>query len=340
LRMAHRMLSRAYWPGRVAVSGTDHVTGGKERARCSNQLFSCSCFPLSPPLPPAPSQWQNPHSGHEQETEDNLLKQTTPLMMMRMVTLNKTLYVAFSSPLPQKHVVLIPNLQYARSQLELLLESREANMAVVGVLTALAFALRFYKINHPDQVVFVSLAYIHLLPPVSPLPHPSFDEVHFGKFAAYYILREYYFDVHPPFAKLLFGLAGWFVGFDGQFNFENIGDNYTENHVPYVGMRALPAILGSLTVPIVYGIMKESGYGTVIAAFSASIVLFGMYGYISATIRLSVYFQTTRTLPSHASFYWTLHSSSSFLSPCIPTFVSVSCDICMSKFPSHYPELC
>ncbi|KAI0050961.1 glycosyltransferase family 39 protein [Auriscalpium vulgare] len=127
-------------------------------------------------------------------------------------------------------------------------------MVTVGVLTAIAFALRFYKINHPDQVVF--------------------DEVHFGKFAAYYILREYYFDVHPPFAKLLFGFAGWFVGFDGHFSFENIGDNYTENHVPYVGMRALPAILGSLTVPVVYAIMKESGYGTVIAAFSASIVLF------------------------------------------------------------------
>ena len=122
------------------------------------------------------------------------------------------------------------------------------------------------------------------------ISHPSFDEVHFGKFAAYYITREYYFDVHPPFAKLLFGLAGWFVGFDGQFNFENIGDNYTEHHVPYVGMRALPAILGSLTIPIVYGIMKESGYGTVIAAFSASIILFGMYGYISITIKPLVYF--------------------------------------------------
>lgn len=83
--------------------------------------------------------------------------------------------------------------------------------------------------------------------------------------------------MHPPFAKLLFGFAGWFVGFDGNFNFENIGDNYTENHVPYVGMRALPAILGSLTIPVVYGIMKESGYGNVIAAFSASIVLFGAY---------------------------------------------------------------
>ena len=83
--------------------------------------------------------------------------------------------------------------------------------------------------------------------------------------------------MHPPFAKLLFGLAGWFVGFDGNFNFENIGDSYTENHVPYVGMRALPAIFGSLTVPVVYGIMKESGYGNVISAFSASIVLFGAY---------------------------------------------------------------
>ncbi|EGN96803.1 glycosyltransferase family 39 protein, partial [Serpula lacrymans var. lacrymans S7.3] len=121
-------------------------------------------------------------------------------------------------------------------------------------LTAAAFALRFYKINQPDQVVF--------------------DEVHFGKFASYYISRQYYFDVHPPFAKLLFGLAGWFVGFDGHFTFENIGDSYSDNHVPYVGMRALPAILGSLTIPVVYAIMKETGYSTLIAAFSAIIVLF------------------------------------------------------------------
>lgn len=104
--------------------------------------------------------------------------------------------------------------------------------------------------------------------------------MHFGKFASFYITGQYYFDVHPPFAKLLFGLAGWFVGFDGEFTFENIGDNYTLNNVPYVGMRALPAILGSLTVPVVYAIMKESGYSTIIAAFSASLILFGMLAFL------------------------------------------------------------
>ena len=97
----------------------------------------------------------------------------------------------------------------------------------------------------------------------------------FWKFTSYYIVGQYYFDVHPPLAKMLSGLAGWFVGFDGQFQFDNIGDSYTTNHVPFVGMRALSAVLGSLTIPVIYAIMKESGYSTVIAAFSASIILFG-----------------------------------------------------------------
>ncbi len=65
--------------------------------------------------------------------------------------------------------------------------------------------------------------------------------------------------MHPPFAKLMLGAAGWFAGFDGNFQFENIGDSYTNNHVPYVGIRALPAAFGALTVPVVYATMKESG---------------------------------------------------------------------------------
>ncbi|ORY26861.1 hypothetical protein BCR39DRAFT_539830 [Naematelia encephala] len=130
------------------------------------------------------------------------------------------------------------------------------------LLFLLALILRFYGIAHPDQVVF--------------------DEVHFGAFAGQYIRREYYFDVHPPLAKMLNGLAGWFVGFDGDFGFNNIGDNYTTNNVPYVGMRSFCAIMGSITVPIVYATMRESGYPVGIALFSAALVLFDN-GHITQT---------------------------------------------------------
>ena len=154
------------------------------------------------------------------------------------------------------------------------METPRAGQITVVVLTVLAFIVRFAKLNHPDQVVYVSAFRLLGLDKLS-FPPNSFDEVHFGKFAAYYLRREYYFDVHPPFAKLLLALAGWFVGFEGDFDFANIGDSYTANNVPYWGMRALPAILGSLTVPAAYYIMQESGYSTIAAAFSAIIILFG-----------------------------------------------------------------
>ncbi|TKA79749.1 hypothetical protein B0A49_00563 [Cryomyces minteri] len=98
----------------------------------------------------------------------------------------------------------------------------------LAVITVLAFATRFYGISHPNQVVF--------------------DEVHFGKFASYYLQRTYFFDVHPPFGKLLFAFAGWLVGYKGEFLFDNIGDSYVTNKVPYVAYRSMPALMGSLTV--------------------------------------------------------------------------------------------
>lgn len=126
--------------------------------------------------------------------------------------------------------------------------------AIIVVLFVLSAALRFWQIGHPDQVVF--------------------DEVHFGKFASYYLRREYYFDVHPPFAKMLNAFAGYLAGFPGNFDFENIGDKYVPAGVPYVKLRALPAVLGSGIVPLVYAIMRETGHARAIAILSASFVLF------------------------------------------------------------------
>lgn len=124
----------------------------------------------------------------------------------------------------------------------------------LAVITILAFITRFWGISHPNQVVF--------------------DEVHFGKFASYYLQRTYFFDVHPPFGKLLFAFAGWLVGYDGSFLFENIGDSYITNRVPYVAYRSMPAMMGSLTVSVVFWIMWESGYSLPACIVAASIVLF------------------------------------------------------------------
>ena len=67
---------------------------------------------------------------------------------------------------------------------------------------------------------------------------------------------------------------GWLVGFDGDFLFDNIGDSYIDNKVPYVALRAMPAILGSLTIPVVFLIMWESGYSLPACVLSAGLVLF------------------------------------------------------------------
>lgn len=124
----------------------------------------------------------------------------------------------------------------------------------LAVITLLAFATRFYGITHPNQVVF--------------------DEVHFGKFASYYLQRTYFFDVHPPFGKLLFAFAGWLVGYDGAFLFDNIGDSYIANKVPYVAYRSMPAMMGALTVSTVFCIMWESGYSLPACILAAGLVLF------------------------------------------------------------------
>ncbi|KAL9048235.1 MAG: hypothetical protein Q9162_007809, partial [Coniocarpon cinnabarinum] len=129
----------------------------------------------------------------------------------------------------------------------------EYKVALVVVIV-LSFVTRFYGISHPKEVVF--------------------DEVHFGKFASYYLQRTYFFDVHPPFGKLLFALAGWLVGYNGEFLFENIGDSYITNKVPYIAYRAMPATLGALTVPVVFMIMWESGYTLPACLVASALVLF------------------------------------------------------------------
>ena len=108
------------------------------------------------------------------------------------------------------------------------------------LVTAIGLIVRFWSISEPREVVF--------------------DEVHFGKFASYYLQRTYFFDVHPPLAKMMIAAVGWLVGYDGSFKFDDIGYSYDTYHAPFIAYRSLSAILGILTIPVVFQTMKELNF--------------------------------------------------------------------------------
>ncbi len=83
-------------------------------------------------------------------------------------------------------------------------------------------------------------------------------------------------DVHPPLAKLLITLAGWVGGFNGNFDFKDIGKDYLEDKVPYIAMRLLPALMGIFTIPMMFLTLKASGCRTVTSAMGAALLIFGM----------------------------------------------------------------
>ncbi|KAJ2160002.1 hypothetical protein GGF46_002610 [Coemansia sp. RSA 552] len=122
----------------------------------------------------------------------------------------------------------------------------------LAVLSVLAIAVRCFRLAEPGEVVF--------------------DEVHFGKFAGRYLNRTYFYDLHPPLAKMMFAAAGRLAGYDGVFDFKSIGLDYGAAGVPYVGMRLLPAMLGAATVPLAYVAGRACGYAADTAVLAAFMV--------------------------------------------------------------------
>jgi dolichyl-phosphate-mannose-protein mannosyltransferase len=73
---------------------------------------------------------------------------------------------------------------------------------------------------------------------------------------------------------MMIAAVGYLIGYDGHFEFTNIGDDYIENNVPYVALRSLPATLNVLCVCLVYSIMKQSGYSLSICALTTALMVF------------------------------------------------------------------
>jgi dolichyl-phosphate-mannose-protein mannosyltransferase len=123
----------------------------------------------------------------------------------------------------------------------------------------LTLAVRLFRLSKPAEVVF--------------------DEVHFGGFASHYLKREYYYDVHPPFGKMLIAGVGYFMGFDGSFRFEKIGLEYSKGNAPYIVMRLAMIGFGSGAISLALASLIEMGvnpwavgFGGLLMAFDNALV--------------------------------------------------------------------
>ena len=74
--------------------------------------------------------------------------------------------------------------------------------------------------------------------------------------------------------KFVYWISGNYAGFEGEVKFERIGAEFPPS-VPVEALRLVPAVLGSLVVPLVYQIAVELGLSRWAALLAGSFVLLG-----------------------------------------------------------------
>lgn len=140
---------------------------------------------------------------------------------------------------------------------------RQTDTIISVLLFLITLFARLYKIELPHKVVF--------------------DETHFTKFTTWYRTGHYYVDIHPPLAKLVFAWAlKFFTSFEGarednvqwwtKDGFVGTSDwelLYSEDHgKPYIVLRMVSAVIGSLLTPVVYLTARAMGCRRVVAFFA------------------------------------------------------------------------
>lgn len=128
----------------------------------------------------------------------------------------------------------------------------EVNLNMVA-LTVAGLLSRLWRLSRPRAVVF--------------------DEVYYGQYISLYMKRVFFFDGSgPPLGHMLLALGGYLGGFDGNFVWNRIGAEYS-NNVPVGSLRLLPALAGALSVPMAYQILGELGLSHCAAVGAALLML-------------------------------------------------------------------
>jgi len=108
---------------------------------------------------------------------------------------------------------------------------------LILILLILAATTRFLYLGHPKEVVF--------------------DEVYFAKWVTNYFRGEFYFDIHPPLAKMMLAALAKLCGYSdaGNTNFSQIGNEYQSNF--YKFLRSVESFFGIILVLGVYALGKK-----------------------------------------------------------------------------------
>jgi dolichyl-phosphate-mannose-protein mannosyltransferase len=152
----------------------------------------------------------------------------------------------------------------------------------IAILLIISGGFHFIGLNHPDSVVF--------------------DEVHFGSFTKSYCCSgEYFFDIHPPHAKLIIAGVGKVLGVEGKETFKQIGEVY-EPGTAYA-IRFAPALVGTLIPLAIFLLLGQLG-----ASLSAS-----FFGGLLFVFDNALLLQTRVIALDGFLFFFTLTSLSAFL---------------------------
>jgi dolichyl-phosphate-mannose-protein mannosyltransferase len=114
--------------------------------------------------------------------------------------------------------------------------------------------VRLWRFQHPNQIVF--------------------DEVYFGNFTNDYVNRRYFFDIHPPLAKLLIFAITTTAGYTGDITFSPLGAYYNLDF--YVMFRLVPIVFSSFVPVFLYFSLRVSMFSRLSSLVPSLLILFDL----------------------------------------------------------------
>ncbi|KAJ3432347.1 dolichyl-phosphate-mannose--protein mannosyltransferase [Anaeramoeba flamelloides] len=121
------------------------------------------------------------------------------------------------------------------------------------VIFIVSLYTRFWRLSEPNQVVF--------------------DEVHFGGFINKFLKGDYFFDIHPPLAKLIHASLAKACHLTPDFGYSNIGDEYPEGY-SYMCIRSADALISSFIAPIFYYTLRTIGISVPVSILTGLMMAF------------------------------------------------------------------